>query len=158
MLLSKVRSCFRSDAASFNLTPVIDIVFQLIIFFALVCKFIEAENFEVAVPDSCKFAQKQQQVDAGAVTVTVMETPQGGVEFAVGAEKVSSDFESVPQKLAQLIDSRMKDVPASERLVTLRVDKSIGFGQAQYALAGIAESSAAEIRLAAFKDRHGDEK
>jgi biopolymer transport protein ExbD len=157
MILSKVRSRFGSDTASFNLTPVIDIVFQLIIFFALVCKFIEAENFEVTVPDSCKFAQKQQHVDAGAMTVTVMKTSQGRVEFAVGAEKVSSDFETLPQKLAQLIDSRMKDVPADERLVTLRVDKSIGFGQAQYALAGIAESSAAEIRLAAFKDKHGGE-
>src|SRR4030042_3055635 len=103
MILSKVRSRFVSDTASFNMTPVIDIVFQLIIFFALVCKFIEAENFEVTVPDSCKFAQKQEQVDAGAVTVTVMKTSQGRVEFAVGAEKVSSDFETLPQKLARLI-------------------------------------------------------
>ncbi len=153
MLLSKIRSRFAGDTASFNMTPVIDIVFQLIIFFALVCKFIGAENFEVAVPDSCKFAQKQQQVDAGAMTVTVMKTLQGRVEFAVGAEKVSSDFETMPQKLAQLIDSRMKNVPANERLITLRVDKSIGFGQAQYALAGIAESSAADIKLAVFKDK-----
>jgi len=92
-------------------------------------------------------------VESGAMTVTVMKTLQGRVEFAVGAEKVSSDFETLPQKLAQLIDSRMKDVPANERLVTLRVDKSIGFGQAQYALAGIAESSAADIKLAVFKDK-----
>lgn len=157
MLLSKVRSRFAGDTASFNMTPVIDIVFQLIIFFALVCRFIEAENFEVTVPDSCKFAQKQAQVDAGAATVTVMKTSQGRVEFAVGAEKVSSDFETMPQKLAQLIDSRMKDMPADERFVTLRVDKTIGFGDAQYALAGIAQSSATEIRLAALKDKQGGE-
>jgi biopolymer transport protein ExbD len=159
MLLSKLRNRFGSDTASVNLTPVIDIVFQLIIFFALVCKFIEAENFQVAVPDSCKFAQKQEQANAGAITVTVMKTTGGDVEFAVGSEKILiSDYEMLPQKLAQLINVRMQNIPAAQRLITLRVDKNIGFGRAQYALAGIAESSAAEIRLATFKDKHaGDD-
>jgi biopolymer transport protein ExbD len=158
MLLSKVRSRFGSDTASFNLTPVIDIVFQLIIFFALVCKFIEAENFPVAVPDSCKFAQKQEQVETGAITVTVMKTAGDNVGFAVGSEKILvSDYETIPQKLAQLINTRMQNIPSGERLVTLRIDKNIDFGRAQYALAGIAESLAAEIRLAAFKDKRGGE-
>ena len=156
MILPRVRSKFESSTASFNLTPVIDIVFQLIIFFVLVCRFIEAENFEVIVPDNCKFAQKQEQAESGTITVTVMKTSKGSVEFAVGAEKISSDFEVVPQKLARLINSRIKGVPTCERLVTLRVDKTIGFGDAQYALAGIAESDAAEIRLATFKDKHGE--
>lgn len=157
MLLSKVRSRFAGDTASFNMTPVIDIVFQLIIFFALVCKFIEAENFEVAVPDRCKFAQKQEQVDTGAITITVMKTAENNVEFAVGAEKISSDFEAMPRKLAQLIDSRMKDVPANERLITLRVDKNVSYDQAQYALAGIAASSAVDIKLAVLKGSRGAE-
>ncbi len=158
MLLSKVRGRFGSDTATFNLTPVIDIVFQLIIFFALVCRFIEAENFEVTVPESCKFAQKQEQVQPGAMTVTVMKTSQGRVEFAVGSEKIPvSDYETIPQKLAQLIDGRMKDVPTNERLVTLRVDKNVDYRHAQCALAGIAESSAADIKLAVFKDKGGGE-
>ena len=50
------------------------------------------------------------------MTVTVMKTAQGKVEFAVGSEKISvSDYETMPHKLAQLIDSRLKDVPADEQ-------------------------------------------
>ena len=39
------------NSGSFNLTPVIDIVFLLILFFLVVCQFIEAENFPVNVPE-----------------------------------------------------------------------------------------------------------
>ncbi len=50
---------FRSPdrSGTFNMTPIIDIVFLLIIFFLVVCQFIEAENFPVAVPDGCEFTQ-----------------------------------------------------------------------------------------------------
>ena len=34
----------------FNMTPIIDIVFLLIIFLIVVCQGIDAENFDVAVP------------------------------------------------------------------------------------------------------------
>ncbi len=157
-MLIKIPGRFQNEPVSFNMTPVIDIVFQLIIFFALVCQFIEAENFPVAVPDSCKFAQKQEQSEAGMTTVTVIKTARGKSEFAVGSEKVSmTDYDNLPQKISQLIDSRLKDVPAGGRFVTLRVDKDISFAEAQYALAGIAASSAAEIKLAVLKSKYSSE-
>jgi hypothetical protein len=121
----------------------------------VVCQFIEAENFPVSVPDECRFAQSEPEAAVAVTTVTVMRTSDDGVGFAVGSERISasSDGDSLVEMLTQLIDSRLSHLPAKSRLVTLRIDKDICFAQAQYALAGIAASSATEIKLAALKDR-----
>ncbi len=137
---------------TFNMTPIIDIVFLLIIFFVVVCQFIEAENFPVAVPDSCEFAQSDAEHQAGLATVTVMKTSEEKCDFAVGSEKIqTSDYAHIVDKLAQLIDIRLKNLPADRRVVTLRIDKDICFTDAQYALAGVAASSATDIQLAVLR-------
>lgn len=140
-------------SGSFNVTPIIDVVFLLIIFFLVVCQFIEAENFPVDVPAGCEFAQNDVDESAHLTTVTVMKGEEGRSEFAVGSEKVSGlGHSELVERLAWLIDARLEDLPAERRIVTLRVDKDIYFGEAQYALAGIAASRAAEIQLAALKE------
>ncbi len=154
----KINKRYGGTVQSLNVIPLVDILFQLIIFFALVYRVVEIESFPVAVPDNCTFAQSQEQIKASSMTVTVMETARGQVEFAIGSEKISvSDYDDLPHKLGQMIDSYLKDMPSNARLVTLRVDKNICFGEVQYALAGIGESVATEIKLAAFKDKHGGE-
>ena len=141
-------------SGSFNMTPIIDIVFLLIIFFLVVCQFIEAENFPVAVPDGCGFAQSDAEHRAQVITVTVMKTAEEKVDFAVGSEKITtSSNANIVEKLAKLIDIRLTDYPPDRRVVTLRIDKNICFSEAQYALAGIAASSATDIKLAALKDK-----
>lgn len=148
---------FLRNTGSFNMTPVIDIVFQLIIFFALVCKFIEAENFPVTVPDGCDFAQSEPQRNIQAATVTVMKAAKGGVDFAVGPEKITAtSYAEASEKLAELIDIRLKDLPPEGRVVKLRVDKDICFAEAQYALAGIAASIATDVQLATLKAKRTD--
>ena len=138
---------------SLNLTPVIDIVFQLIIFFAVTCQFIEAENFPVSVPDNCKFANTDDQPGTQITTVTLMRDGRGRSDFAVGSEKIAaSNYGDTAERVAALLDARLKDLPAENRVVTLRIDKDIPFAEAQYALVGIAKSTATDIRLAAMKD------
>lgn len=140
---------------SFNITPIIDIVFLLIIFFLVVCQFIEAENFPVVVPDECEFAASISESSAHLTTVTVMKTDDDSSDFAVGSEKVaSSNYADRIDNIARLIDIRLKDLPVDSRVVSLRIDKDINFSQAQYALAGIAASSATDIQLAVLKDNH----
>ena len=163
----RTASQFRSSVQSFNMTPIIDIVFLLIIFFLVVCQFIEAENFPVAVPDDCKFAQSDAERRAQVTTVTVMKTAKGKVGFAVGSEKIPASgyteglqtqknafwSPGIVEKLAELIDVRLRDLPPDRRVVTLRIDKDVCFSDAQYALAAVAVSGAADIRLAALKDK-----
>jgi len=147
---------FHETVRSFNMTPVIDIVFLLIIFFLVVCQFIEAENLPVAVPDGCQFAQSDSERRAGATTVTVMSTNNES-DFAVGSEKItSSSYSDIVEAIAKLIDVHLRNLPPDRRVVTLRIDKDVCFSEAQYALAGIAASSATNVQLAALKNKRAN--
>ena len=151
---SRITGQFDGGVQSFNMTPIIDIVFLLIIFFLVVCQFIEAENFPVTVPDDCQFAQSDPEPGAQVITVTVMKTTEDEAGFAVGSEKISaSGSADIVEKLAQLIDIRLSDLSGDRRVVTLRIDKDICFAEAQYALAAVASSSATDIQLAALKNK-----
>ncbi len=139
---------------SFNMTPIIDIVFLLIIFFMVVSQFIEAENFPVAVPDSCNFAQTDTEQQTQITTVTIMKADMDKNTFAVGSEIINaSESSDIVEQLANLIDAQLRELPDGQRIVTLRVDKDICFQQAQYALAAIAESTATDIKLATLKEK-----
>lgn len=147
---------FRSSTkrGSFNMTPLIDIVFLLIIFFLVVCQFIEAENFAVAVPDGCLFATTASEPGAHGTTVTVMKTSAGKSVFAVGAVKiVASEGPDLTEQIGRLVDYSLRNLPSDRRIVALRVDREVCFAQAQYALAAIAQSSATDIQLAVLKNR-----
>jgi biopolymer transport protein ExbD len=147
---------FRSSTkpGSFNMTPLIDIVFLLIIFFLVVCQFIEAENFAVAVPDGCLFAATASEPGAQGTTVTVMKTSGGRSAFAVGSEKIpASEGPDLTEQIGRLIDYSLRNLPSDRRIVTLRVDRDVCFAEAQYALAAIAQSSATDIQLAVLKNR-----
>ena len=150
---SRITGSFSNDVRSFNMTPIIDIVFLLIIFFLVVCQFIEAENFPVTVPDGCEFAQSDPEPGAQVTTVTVMKTTAEKIVFAVGSEEISASGNVMVEKLTELIDIRLSDLPPERRVVTLRIDKDICFAEAQYALAAVAASSATDIQLAALKNK-----
>ena len=147
-------SHFGKNSQSFNMTPIIDIVFLLIIFFMVVCKFIEAENFPVEVPDNCQFAQKAPENAPDKTTLTIVKAADGGISFAVGSEVIEdSNPGQLAERLAELLDARLKDEPVEKRIVTLRIDKNISFSKAQYALAAVAKSSATDIQLAVLSDK-----
>jgi len=145
---------FHSDRTeSFNMTPVIDMVFLLIIFFSLISRFIEAENFDVAIADNCQFAQSKDSKPAQLTTVTVLKNG-GGVEFAVGSEKIpASDSKSAAEKIASLLDVQLNNLSPENRVVVLRIDKDVPYSDAQYALAAIAKSTARDIQLAVLKEK-----
>lgn len=147
---------FGRHGGSFNLTPIIDIVFLLIIFFMLLCQFIVAENFPVNVPDRCRFAKpRQSSAESEITTITVMKNPgEDEVGYAVGSQGIAGETRSaIAGSIVEAIDVRLERLPSSRRIVCLRVDGDIRFCDAQYALAAIAESSATDIRLAALKNK-----
>jgi len=144
----------RVGPGGFNITALIDVVFLLIIFFLVVCRFVEAENPGVAVPDGCKWAWDGRGRDEQGVTLTVIDDG-GRVVFGVGGEWMRAtgdeDMRGLAGRLARLIDGRMKDLDAWRRVVTLRIDKDVRYAEAQYALAAVAESTATDVRLAVVK-------
>jgi biopolymer transport protein ExbD len=144
----------QADISRFDMTPVIDIVFLLIIFFLLVCQFIVAENFEVTVPDDISSAQPAPAAEEQITTVTVMPTDTSQPVYAVGAEIIASPSQGdVSDAIAAEIDTQLQHLRREKRVVCLRIDKDICFRDSQYALAGISQSSATDMKLAVTKQK-----
>ncbi len=141
----------------FDMTPIIDVVFLLIIFFMLVCQFIAAENFEVAVPEEIGSARPVAGDEEFVTTVTVMKDASGRVQFAVGSEVLGAcDLEELPGLLSLAIDAPFRLQDSKRRVVRLRCDKSLPFGTAKYALSGIVQSSATDIQWAVIGGPQGE--
>ena len=143
-----------SYSGRFDITPVIDIVFLLIIFFMIVCQFIVAENFQVSVPDDISSAQQSRQDEKKTTTVTVMFNDKGGVDYAVGAKIIPYGLQiEVSGEIAGQIDRQLKNLKGGNRLVSLRIDKNITYEYARHALAGISRSTAGDIKLSVIKQK-----
>jgi biopolymer transport protein ExbD len=144
----------KTHIGPFNMTPIIDIVFLLIIFFMLVCQFIVAENFDLNVPDNITEAEPADAAQDKTTTVTVMFDQNGGIAYAVGSQIISARPGSeTTEAIASAIDSRMQNLPIDKRVVSLRSDKNIPFKNAKYALAAVSRSSATDIKWAVNKQK-----
>ncbi len=147
----------RDDRGGFNMTPIIDVVFLLIIFFMLVCQFITAENFPVQVPDKVTEAEPLAADGEQLATVTVMFDEGGQVAYAVGAGVMAAqDSETRVLAIAAAIDRQLAHLPPDRRVVSLRCDRQITFGYVKHALEGISRSTATDIKWAVIKHQQAD--
>ena len=145
----------QTPISRFDMTPIIDIVFLLIIFFLLVCQFIVAENFEVTVPDDISSAQPATTADEQITTVTVMPDNTGQPVYAVGSKIITArPDENISYAIADEIDVQLQHLRREKRVVCLRIDKDICFQDSQYALAGLTQSCATDMKLAVTKQKH----
>lgn len=138
---------FNSEPA--DLTPVIDVVFLLIIFFMLVCQFMAAEQFAVAVPEDIQSAGPADAPQA-PLTVTVL-MDEGRAVCAVGSQRLA---EVKGQDLSMLITSAVNErlAASGEKTVRLRCDKQVPFGEVKYVLSGISSSRAEELDWAVVNE------
>jgi biopolymer transport protein ExbD len=142
----------RGGECGFNITPIVDIVFLLMIFFLVESRFIEAENWPVTVPGACRSAESRLVSRPRVLTVTVMNGSSGDGEFAFGSEKIASDDRyEVAARIARLIDGRLGDDPSGRGVVTLRIDGNVRFSDAQYALLAVSLSGATDVEMAVAK-------
>ena len=130
------------EAESFDMTPVIDVVFLLIIFFMLVCQFIAAEQFKVVVPDAIASAQADEVKTRQPLTITVMAENERAV-CAVGSDPLADVAgRDLADLVASAIDESLAAGDLPDKTVRLRADKAVTFGQVKHILAGIAQSQA----------------
>lgn len=141
------------DGEAFDMTPVIDVVFLLIIFFMLACQFIAAERFKVEVPDQVASSVPSSAAER-FLTLTVAPDESGGTLYAVGSERVRIDNPAdIPAIFAAGIDAYFQAAGSSEsRTVRLRCDRSASFGQVRPVLEGIAQSCATDVDWAVRED------
>lgn len=149
-MLKRKRS-FESEA--FDMTPIIDMVFLLIIFFMLVSQFIAAEQFKVDVPDQIQTAQQSPPVRKGPLTITVLPEDGGEDVCIVGSQRLSVID---GKEMAVLIESAINDGLAerkdNDKTVRLRCDKSVPFGRVKYILAGVSKSRAENLEWAVLSE------
>jgi biopolymer transport protein ExbD len=131
-----------------NLTPIIDIVFLLIIFFVVVNQFIEQNHTEITLPDNCAFAEH-----TAAEQWVIVEIALNDLQpiYKVNGESVSGGGDELISHMARVIDRNFSLGTADERTVVLRADKGVSYGDTQYALAAIESSTAEKINIAALK-------
>ncbi len=136
-----------------NVIPFIDILFLLIVFFILAARFVAPEEFTVAIPQAIEHAQTSPSPE-GTTTVTLMRSPAGGIDCAIGSEKLpATDSGDLVARLSSAIDKRLEFFPPEKRIVALRIDKSIPYKDVQYVLAAVARSRATAVRLAALREK-----
>jgi biopolymer transport protein ExbD len=153
MLLKRLHSAAPREVV-LNVTPFVDILFLLIIFFILASRFVAPESFDVRIPDGVGQAQNVTSAE-GIATITLMRLPSGLIECALGSEKLPRDGDKVvnSELLAEGLDRRLELLPPERRAVALRIDRHVPYRDAQHILAAVAKSSATSVRLAAIKDK-----
>ncbi len=146
---------------SFDLTPIIDIVFLIIIFFMLVFQFIAAQHFEIEVPDRIDTASAGSPSKNLPPTLTVMLDDSGATVYAVGSEVVQAVRgekggqgydRTLAAALTSRLNARLEELPVEKRTVTVRIDKTVPFAYCREALAAVSRSNAETIKLAVRKD------
>ncbi len=134
------------------MTPIIDVVFLLIIFFMLVCQFIAAEQFRVEVPDAIASAEKDDVHEKGPLTITVMAGDDGAV-CAVGSETLAAvGGEDLSQLIESAIDEALAEGEGADNTVRLRCDKAVTFGDVKHILTGISNSEATTLDWAVLAE------
>jgi biopolymer transport protein ExbD len=135
-----------------NLTPIIDVVFLLIIFLVIVYQRIDAQNFQLDVPEGCVNASNNN-ADTAPPTVSVFINPDDGEKiFAVGADKCP--FTASTDIINWLISSIDKEAAEKNiKTVRLRIDKNIEYRDAQLVLAAAARSNVEDMEIATIKEK-----
>lgn len=141
------------EAETFDMTPIIDVVFLLIIFFMLVAQFIVAEQYKVKVPGEIATAHTQDTEEDRPLTITVMPDQEQGVVCVVGSEKLASvQSKDMKSLITSVINDYLNDHKQADKTVRLRCDRSVPFGQVKYILSGISQSRAENLDWAVLSD------
>ncbi len=139
------------NSFNLNLTPVIDIVFLLIIFFLFVCNFIHTEDLSLNVPESCKSSENLKHDETSYVTLSLTKQ-ENSVKYFVQSVPVKYEpGEILVKELVFNLDEELNTLSDTEKIVNLRIDRNIAFEKAKYALMAVAGSSATDIRISTLK-------
>ncbi|HRX87373.1 MAG TPA: biopolymer transporter ExbD [Phycisphaerae bacterium] len=132
---------------AFNMAPLIDVVFLLIIFFTLVSTFASAENIRMTLPTPDKSkAQAIKIVDRVVINcqyaAPVTTGGTGRVLYSVGPNP-PEDLDSIAQKLAAARQGNPK------LKVIIRADKRLRYEQVRAVMAIVADANIQNLSLVA---------
>ena len=141
---------YHSDP-QFNMTPMIDIVFLLIVFFMLVCQFISQENYKLIVPDDCKTVIKLDEPDSQTIAVNIY-LEDNEIVYIVDGQEIQKidDPEKLIDSLARVIYDKSKNNENPKML--LRAHHDLDSADIYPAIKAASSVNVSQIRLAAFEE------
>ena len=130
----------------FNMTPMIDIVFLIIIFFVLVAQFVSRENLEMELPGPADMADTTYKP---AHKVTINATSGGGGR--IGRVRAGSHDVRVDQldTITEYLRGQLLKYPDLE--VTIRADQRLHYGMLQRVLFACAAAEVTKMNIVALK-------
>jgi len=136
----------RQAPAQANLTPMIDVVFQLIIFFLLVAQFSRQQSIELELP-RVRSAEAGGDADESRAVVNVVPVDQ--VEAMGGAYRVGSlSFDATEEgveAMAGLLRVMRERRPGLK--VFIRADRREAYGRVHPAMAAVTLAGVGEMEL-----------
>ncbi len=127
----------RDSGVRFNLTPLIDIVFNLIVFFALASLYVRKETAQpVALPTAGQFDVAEQ---SSARRLTITLGPNRRI-FVAGEQVAANDVE-------RLLIERAGNEPQTLD-VRLRADRSVPFGHLKPMIIACARHGITNLKVA----------
>ncbi len=140
------RHHYQHHEVRFNMAPLIDVVFLLIIFFTLVSTFASAENVPLDLPQPDK-SQAQALKIVDRVILNCRYVPPGlgdesGVRYSVGPNP-PEDLDTIAQKLA-LAHRANPDLK-----VIIRADKRLRYEQVRAVMQIVADQQIENMSLVA---------
>ena len=130
----------------FNMAPMIDVVFLLIIFFVLVSTFASAENIPMDLPNPDKSQAKNVKITDRVVINCQLASSlirgESGVLYSIGPNRPES-LETISQRLAaaKLVNPDLK--------VIVRADKRLHYDQVRAVMEVVAENEIENLSLVA---------
>ena len=126
----------RGKGLKFNITPLIDVVFNLIIFFLVASHFVRSEKAEaVDLPEATQVQEEQEQSRNLIVTITPDERLQVGGEFV--------RLEQVDQ---MILAGRTEHGESFE--VRVRADKSVAYRVVEPILLASVRAGVSQLKFA----------
>jgi biopolymer transport protein ExbD len=136
-------SSYHHDAI--NVTPLIDVVMCLIVFFLLVGKLVEDRAAHVALPET----QQGDSAKAKApLVIDIVRAPGSGSEWLHGEALVYVTGKPVAnlEEFQTIVTSHVKAAP--ETSLEIRADRALRYGVVEPVLRACTEAGAMDVRLA----------
>src|SRR5262249_42581986 len=135
----KFKTSLEPSKALIDLTPLVDVVFLMLIFFMITSDILPLKSLNIQNPDLSRHAPPRT-----AQILVVMDAQN---VIYVGSKKEIVDLASFRESLAHEIAKALSNHPGADTTVVLNIDKRVEYGDF-LRLFSLAQESGAKLRLA----------
>jgi len=145
----KLRKTRRDFGTSSDMTPMIDIIFQLIIFFMVVSQFTNVAVETLTLPD----AKEGEEAEEGNGDRVIVNVHEDGHISVFGKTQTPEDLQAELEKRVEEFNKQQgvpldaKDI-GSKLSVIVRADKKVPWAAAAAALGAIQKAQIGRVRIA----------